>query len=230
MTKRPGRPKAGRRSLARDEILSKALELVDTEGVESLTMRRLAKELSVDPMAIYHHLDGKRAVLDGLIELIFNELQVPKTRSPHWQDQVRAFATAYRNLARAHPHLVLYLVSNFSFESEAVLSANESLYSALERAGLMPIMIVQAADTIVDYLNAVAMAAVSERRNSGAAPGAVLQTLHKHPQQDFTTLRRVFAKVSEHDFRSNSGGVDAGLEIILLGIEVIAEQGKPSSA
>src|SRR5690606_38257905 len=72
-----GRPRAGERRLTRERILHAALELVDREGVAALSMRRLAAALDVDPMAIYHHLDGKEAVIAGLVELAFGELRIP---------------------------------------------------------------------------------------------------------------------------------------------------------
>ncbi len=68
MVRRTGRPKAGEEPLTRGRILKMALSLVDEHGMEALSMRRLAKELGVDPMAIYHHVPGKRALLTGLIE------------------------------------------------------------------------------------------------------------------------------------------------------------------
>ena len=67
---RPGRPRSGERSLTRGEILGAALRIVDNHGVGALTMRRLAGELGVNPMSIYHHLPGKAAVLSGLVEVV----------------------------------------------------------------------------------------------------------------------------------------------------------------
>ena len=68
MARRAGRPRTGEEPLTRERILSTALSMVDEEGIEALSMRRLARELGVDPMAIYHHLPNKRALLSGLIE------------------------------------------------------------------------------------------------------------------------------------------------------------------
>jgi TetR/AcrR family tetracycline transcriptional repressor len=87
-------------------------------------MRRLAAELGVDPMAIYYHLPGKRAVLSGLIEDVFAELRVPSAGGT-WRDRVRGWARAYRDLARAHPNLVLHLVSNAEAGATAALEASE---------------------------------------------------------------------------------------------------------
>src|SRR5262245_9635166 len=63
MARRPGRPRAGQAPLTRERILAAAMRLADEQGIASLSMRRLAADLGVDPMAIYHHLPGKAAVV-----------------------------------------------------------------------------------------------------------------------------------------------------------------------
>src|SRR5262245_20185259 len=125
MVRKPGRPRAGQAPLTRERILAVALRLVDEHGIYALSMRRVASELDVDPMAIYHHLPGKRAVLVGIIELAFAELQVSSHQGMSWQDRVRAFALAYYDLVRAHPQLALYLVSNLEVGADAALAATE---------------------------------------------------------------------------------------------------------
>ena len=62
-------PDTTRRPLTRDSILSAALELVDTEGLDALTMRALGARLGVEAMSIYHHLPSKQAVIDGIVDL-----------------------------------------------------------------------------------------------------------------------------------------------------------------
>src|SRR5690242_7064299 len=68
-----GRPRVGQERLSREAILTAALQLVDDEGIDALTMRRLAATLGVNPMSLYHHLPNKAAVLAGLAELVFAE-------------------------------------------------------------------------------------------------------------------------------------------------------------
>lgn len=64
-----------RARLSRERVLAAALELVDAEGLDALSMRRLAADLGVEAMALYHHADGKDGVLDGLVEVIFAEAE-----------------------------------------------------------------------------------------------------------------------------------------------------------
>ena len=66
-----GRPRRGRERLTRERILRATLRVVDEDGMGALSIRRLAAELGVDPMAIYHHLPGKEAGLSGMVEMVY---------------------------------------------------------------------------------------------------------------------------------------------------------------
>lgn len=220
MIRKLGRPKAGQESLTRERILVVALRLVDEQGVEALSMRRLAAELAVDPMAIYHYLPNKQAILAGLIELVFAEWPVPLTVSPDWQEGVRDFARAYHQLTRAHPNLTLYLVTEAEFGAAAALAATESLYAALAGAGLAPGIIVRAADLIVDYLNGFALAESSGRFGLPGERQALLTRLSESPTEQYPTLRQVLAALSETELAAN---FEAGLDLILAGLAALAQ-------
>src|SRR3954468_17816541 len=75
---KPGPPSAPDRKqrLSRDLVLSAALALVDSEGLDALTMRRLGHELGRDPMSLYRYAENRAAVLDGVSELVLNELVI----------------------------------------------------------------------------------------------------------------------------------------------------------
>jgi TetR/AcrR family transcriptional regulator, tetracycline repressor protein len=218
MGRKPGRPKAGQEMLTRDRILTTALRLVDEHGIEALSMRRLATELGVDPMAIYHHLPGKQAILAGLIEIVFNELQLPAIESATWQEQVRAFAKAYHSLTRAHPNLILYLVTDPESCANAALVANEVLYTALAAAGLSPVAIVRTADLLIDYLNGFALAESSGRVGKPGERQELLRRLTEQPPEQFPTMRWVFNHLTQDEIQAD---IEVGLEIILAGIEAI---------
>lgn len=221
MGRRLGRPKAGQAVLTRNRILTTALQLIDAEGIGSLSMRRLATELGVDPMAIYHHLPSKATVLAGVVERVFDDLQLPEIHSSSWQEQVRAFARSYYNLTCAHPNLVFYLVTDPECSSSAALAANEILYAALMAAGLPPRLIVLAADLVVDYLNGFALAASSGHLNQPGERQVLLAKLKEHPPEQFPALHQVFKSLTVTEMQ---GDIEVGLEIILAGIESIAQR------
>jgi AcrR family transcriptional regulator len=89
VTGRSGRPRAGTERLSREAILQAALRIVDDEGLDAMTMRRLAATLGVNPMSIYHHLPNKAAVFAGLAELVFAGID-PAPTTPTAQKAVGA--------------------------------------------------------------------------------------------------------------------------------------------
>jgi AcrR family transcriptional regulator len=94
MTKRPG--------LTPERIVATALDLADREGLEAVTLRRLAGELGVHVTSLYNHVPTKEAVLDGVIERLIADASLP-SGAISWEEWVRHFAGAMRDLARRHP-------------------------------------------------------------------------------------------------------------------------------
>jgi AcrR family transcriptional regulator len=124
MTRQPNGPDAGaddgdpsvaavRRNngqLTRSIILQTALSIVDRDGVDRLSMRRLSVALGRDPVMLYRYVANKAAVLDGVAEIVLAQLSVDNT-DPDWAGQLRTVARAFRRLALAHPNVVPLLVT-----------------------------------------------------------------------------------------------------------------------
>src|SRR5688500_3740884 len=66
---------ARRAPLTRDRVLGAAVELADSAGIDGLTIRRLALDLGVEPMSLYYHVPNKEAILDGIVDLVFREIE-----------------------------------------------------------------------------------------------------------------------------------------------------------
>ena len=98
---------AARPRLNRDRVLAGAVSLADREGAEALTVRRLADDLGVHPTSLYNHVPSKEAILDGVVERLFADVRLPEIDT--WQDWVRAIASCFRDLARAHPGAFMVL-------------------------------------------------------------------------------------------------------------------------
>jgi AcrR family transcriptional regulator len=128
--RRRGRPPR----VSRDQILAAALRIVDANGLDQLTMRRLGAELGVDPMTIYGHVPDKTALFDGLVELVLAEVTLPG-RTGEWARDFRAAAHAARATLLAHPHLIPLLGTRPPV-TEAAFTLWESLTAILLGAGL----------------------------------------------------------------------------------------------
>jgi AcrR family transcriptional regulator len=128
--------RARRPKVDHDEIVETALGIVDDEGIEALSMRRLGKDLSVDPMAIYHHISGKPELLDALVDRVMAEvdLSVDDPELP-WQERVRRMAYAYRDVLKRHPHLLPVIADGRARMFGGLAPAN-TLLSIFDAAGL----------------------------------------------------------------------------------------------
>ena len=100
----------GSGKITREAVLAAALKIIDRDGADALSMRRLARALDRDPMILYRHAPGKAALLDGVAETVLAQLQVD-CADPDWAGQLREVAHRFRALALAHPHVVPLIVT-----------------------------------------------------------------------------------------------------------------------
>jgi AcrR family transcriptional regulator len=109
----PPMPSPPRRPLSRKRVLSAAVELADRSGIEALTMRRLGQQLGVEAMSLYKHVANKDDVLDGIVDLVVGDIEVPPTGTP-WRPAMRARAVSAHAVLLAHPWAALQIMSRFS--------------------------------------------------------------------------------------------------------------------
>ncbi|MFF9768357.1 TetR/AcrR family transcriptional regulator [Streptomyces sp. NPDC014636] len=93
-------------------ILAAALRLIDEDGVEALTMRKLATALDANPMSLYHHVSNKEAVLRGVTRTVGAQFRTVTLEDAPWQERIRLLATDFRALAHRHPKLMAYSFSH----------------------------------------------------------------------------------------------------------------------
>ncbi|WP_431928322.1 TetR/AcrR family transcriptional regulator [Micromonospora wenchangensis] len=123
-----------RTPLNRDRILRAAVTLADGAGIESLSMRNLAQELGVVPMALYKHVANKDELLDGMIDVVVGEIE-PLTPGVGWQPAIRRRVLSARQVLRRHPWASLAIESR-SAATPAVLDYLDSMIGALRAGGL----------------------------------------------------------------------------------------------
>ncbi|MET7713230.1 TetR/AcrR family transcriptional regulator C-terminal domain-containing protein [Streptomyces sp. NPDC005407] len=98
----PSEP-ACREPLSRERIIETALRIIDDEGVDALSMRRLAATLGVQAMSLYNHVTGKADVFDGITEFITTDMQLPRRTEGGWEDGIRSVAYGFRQASLRHP-------------------------------------------------------------------------------------------------------------------------------
>src|SRR5438093_547028 len=109
----PGSNVEGRVPLSRERVLRAAVALADQSGIEALTMRRLGQELGVEAMSLYNHVANKDAILDGVVDLVLGDIEVPPTGT-HWKAAMRQRAISAHEVLLAHPWSAMLIMSRFN--------------------------------------------------------------------------------------------------------------------
>jgi AcrR family transcriptional regulator len=225
-------PRARRRGrLSRDEVLTTALALIDADGVEALSMRRLGKALGRDPMRLYRHASSKDALLDGVVELVLSELAVPPLReAAGWEEALRRTAHAFRAVAIKHPHVVSLLVTRplatpLAMRPLGTLRPLEDLLELLIEAGFDGRGALHAYRLYIGFLHGHVLNELQERVQDPDEIDDVLRLgLYRLPVREFPRLRALAAELAEYDGERE---LDEGLDIILAGLR---EQVRPTAA
>jgi TetR/AcrR family tetracycline transcriptional repressor len=124
----------GRTRLSKQTVVEQALKLADTDGLEALTIRRLAADLGVTPMALYWHFRSKEELLEGLAEAIWGEIEVRVDPALSWSEQLRGGLESLVSALRAHPSAAR-LLSDHEAKNEAALDVTEAALEVLRSAG-----------------------------------------------------------------------------------------------
>lgn len=132
-----------RRRLDRDTIVAEALRLVRAEGIEAVTMRRLADELGTGPMSLYRHVADRQAMLIAMLDAIAQTIRLPPVVGDP-RSEITAVFTAIHDALR-QDHWAVQLIVGEKLAGPSILPAIERIYAALRAAGLSP------RDTAVGY-------------------------------------------------------------------------------
>jgi AcrR family transcriptional regulator len=119
--------------ISRAAILDASLAIADSDGLAAATMQAVATSLKVTPMALYRHVEDKADLLDGLVEGLLTQIELPDPGLP-WEDRLRAIGRSTRALARSHPNVLPLLLTRPAV-TPAALRAREAVLSALKDAG-----------------------------------------------------------------------------------------------
>ena len=216
--KTPGRPKT---RLSREIVLAKALELVDAEGLDALTMRRLGQELGRDPMSLYRYAENRAALLDGVSELVLDQLSI-HPEDPDWKAQLRAIAHNLRSLALRHPNVVPLLVTRplstpLGLRPLGTLRPLEQILSLLVAAGFEPADALHVYRAYYGFLYGHILNELQEYVVDPEENEVLLRLgLHRLPAMEFPRLRALAPALSEYDGATE---LDQGLTILLSGLE-----------
>ena len=150
--------------LTQERIITAAVDLIEHEGVDAVSMRRIASELGSGVMSLYNHVPSMAAVLDGVAERVMSGIDFSTAPDASWEDQVRGQARAFRQIARAYPRCTMVVVSR-PVDSAAALRPMEHALATLRSAGFSSEDAVRVVRAFVAYIVG------SLLREVGVSPG-----------------------------------------------------------
>ena len=133
MSSATGQENRPRVQLSRERVLRAAVAVADARGLGSLTIRSLAQELGAKPMSIYHHVANKEEILDGIVDIVFSEMDTPAVGG-EWRSEMSRRARSTRHVLRRHPWAIPLLESRTS-PGPATLAHHDAVLGTLRTAG-----------------------------------------------------------------------------------------------
>src|SRR5579859_6907367 len=219
-----GRPAGGAPSgngkITRETVLAAALAIIDRDGTEALTMRRLARALDRDPMILYRHAPNKTALLDGVAETVLGQLRVDSA-DPDWAGQLRAVARRFRALALAHPHVVPLIVTRplatpLGLRPFGTLRPLEDILALLTRAGFSGPDALHIYRALFGFLHGHVLDELQELiENPDETDDLLRLGLHRLPIGEFPLLRGLAPALARYD---GAAELERGLDILLTGL------------
>jgi AcrR family transcriptional regulator len=206
--------------ITRDVVLAAALELIDRDGVDGLSMRRLARVLGRDPMILYRHAPNKAALLDGVAETVLAQLKVDPA-DPDWAAQLRAVARGYRALALAHPNAVPLLVTRplatpLGLRPPGTLRPLEDILTLLTRAGFSGPDALHIYRALFGFLHGHILNELQELiENPDETDDLLRLGLHRLPIREFPLLRSLAPALASYH---GAAELERGLDILLTGL------------
>lgn len=141
--------------LSREKVLECALDLADESGIDALTIRSLAQSMGTKPMSLYYYVTNKDEILDGIVDLVFSEIELPSPAGP-WRDEMHRRAHAMRRALKRHPWAVGLLETRTS-PGAATLRHHDATLGTLRAAGFSVPMTAHAYALLDSYIYGFAL-------------------------------------------------------------------------
>src|SRR4051812_48714883 len=214
-----------RARLSRERVLSTAVALADRDGFESLSMRKLADELGAGAMSLYHHVPNRDQLLDGMVDLVFGEIELPTT-DVDWKTAMRRRAASTREVLRRHPWAV-GVMEGRTDHGLANLRLHEAVLGCLRGAGFSLEMTVHAYSVQDAYIYGFALQQADmtpETSEDFAATAEQQMETYKDVLADYPHLVEVVGghvATAGYDYETE---FLFGLDLILAGLDKLRER------
>jgi AcrR family transcriptional regulator len=212
-----------RASLTQSRIIEGAVELADMIGVDALTIRKLATALDTKPMSIYHYVANKEAIVDGMIDHVFSEIDLPKV-DVDWKSAIRQRSASARLVLSRHPWAVPLMDSRRA-PGGAALRQHEAVIGCLRNGGLSVEMTAHAYAVIDAFIFGFAIQETSLPATSGQEMQDLAESIFEElPVDEYPHLMEF---TTEHVLQPGydfGNEFEFGLNLILDGLDVASKK------
>jgi AcrR family transcriptional regulator len=230
--RRPRRDGPPRRPLTQEAIVETAIRVLDAEGLEAVTMRRVAQELGTGPASLYAHVSGKEELRELMLDRIAAEVRLPVPDPARWQEQLKELAREIRRVYTSHRDIAMVSIGLIPTGPHLLDIAEAQI--ALMRAGGVPKeMAGIAVDTLGMFLDADAIedTVYVARTPEGENPWEHMQAYLEQVREYFAALPperypHLVGMVDELTGESGDGRFEFGLDLLVRGIASYAEGGR----
>lgn len=206
----PNRPK--RETLTRERVLRAALVLADERGIDALSMRELGRHLGVDAMSLYNHVDNKDDLLNGIVDLVVGEIDLPEDNDD-WAAAMRTRARSAQQVFARHPWASQLIDSRTSSGPER-LRYLDWVIGTLRRAGFTVDVALHAYSALDSYVYGFARQQANLSIDGSASPETAQQLMSQIPTDQFPHLTDVITHWIEAGYDPDAD-FDFGLGLIL---------------
>ncbi len=204
--------------LTRDRVLGAAVLLADEDGIESLTMRGLGLRLGVEAMSLYNHVANKDDILDGMVDLVVSEIDLPSD-TVDWKEAMRRRAISAQSVFSRHPWASALIDSRMS-SGPARLRYFDWMFGTLRRAGFTLEMAARAFSVLDSYIYGFGRQQLNMSAGRDIKPEEMAEAfLHALPADEYPYLREMVVEYAMNSGHDEEADFEFGLNLILDGLE-----------
>ena len=218
LTRRRPRPER-RNRLSRERVLRAAIDLADQGGVEALTMRTLGQALGVEAMSLYRHVDDKSDIVDGIVDLVFAEIEMP-CDGTDWKRAMRERAISARAALARHPWAIGLMESRTS-PGPATLRHHDSVLGCLRQSGFSIELAAHAYSLLDSYIYGFALQQKNLPFSGSEIAEMAVSIVEQFPADEYPHLAEI---TFEHVMKPGYDYGDEfafGLDLILDALEAV---------
>jgi AcrR family transcriptional regulator len=207
-----------RTRLSRERVLKVAIAHADAGGLDALSMRKLAEELDVAPMALYRHMANKEDLIDGMVDVVFGEVGLPSV-GPDWRTAMRQRAMSLRDVLARH-RWAIGLMESRRNPGPANLRHHDAVIGSLRASGFDMALVAHAYSVLDSYIYGFALTKMNLPFESGDDVAEIAETmLEPFPVNEYPNLVEFLAEHVMKPGYDYGDEFEYGLELILDGLE-----------